>query len=216
MVNGKPTVTYRSKEEWVSYSRLFVTESGFKWGSSLVQPNLKGGDQANALGAQRAAEDRLSTVAVIYANLITSDPVMSIIRRGGPVHGLLQAAALPVQQGSDQLLPIIQIAGFASTAHSSAEITKRATSALRQYVEDQQHVNGVPDNQRLSLELVNKAGDSKLFTPRKKTLPIVVFLTVMMATIALTFVLENLNPRVRVVEGGAASADGVVPASLAQ
>jgi hypothetical protein len=33
--------------------------------------------------------------------------------------------------------------------------------------------------------------------PRKKTTPIVVFLTVLLAAIGLAFVLENLRPRIR-------------------
>jgi hypothetical protein len=61
----------------------------------------------------------------------------------------------------------------------------------------QQEGSGVPKPERIQLRVLNRAGALDLVQPRSKTLPVVVFLAVMFATIALAFVLENANPSVR-------------------
>ena len=49
-----------------------------------------------------------------------------------------------------------------------------------------------------------------MIEPRKKTLPIVVFLTVMTGTVGLVFVLENLRSRVRPVPDAASDESAAV------
>jgi hypothetical protein len=194
---GAPRFEPRQSEQWVSYSRLFVTQPGFKWGNSL-DPRAGGiASESDGLSAQRAVEERFITLAVIYANLVTSDAVSAIMRRDGPVKGRLEAAALPVTPGSDDLLPIISIAGFAETPAASRAIAARAAHALRTYIEAEQTQNDIPRSERVVLTSVNKAGNTTLFQARRKTVPIVAFLTVMLAAIALAFVLENLRPRMQ-------------------
>jgi hypothetical protein len=193
---------YRSQQQWVSYTRLFVTQPGFGWGSSVINPKGGGnGNQANELGIQQASEVRLSALATVYANLADSDPVLAIMQRRGPIHGVIQAAALPVAQGSDAVLPIIQIAGIAASPKASLDLSANAADALRDFLALQQAKNGIAPSQRIVLQVVNKAGGTKVFAARKKTLPIVVFLTVALAVIALAFMLENLRPRIRVAPG---------------
>ncbi len=61
---------------------------------------------------------------------------------------------------------------------------------------------GSPEGARPA-EGVARAGQPQLFSPRKKTLPLIAFFTVMLAGVGLAFVLENLRPRVRAVEPSA-------------
>ena len=195
--NGAPRFQPRQAEQWVSYSRLFVTQPGFKWGNSLDPQAGGSAAEDDGLSAQRAVEDRFITLAVIYANLVTSDAVQDLMRRDGPLRGRLEAAALPVTPGSDDLLPIISIAGFAETPAASRATAARAAAALRDFIAAQQRSNRIPAAERVVLASVNKAGDTRLFKARRKTVPIVVLLTVMFAVVALAFLLENLRPRMR-------------------
>jgi len=201
---GKPKLGYRGKQEWASFSRVFVTRPGFEWGSSVTASTAKAaiGDQVTQA---RMEEDRLTSLAIIYSSLMTSDPVQRILLRGGPIHGQVLAAPLPVMMGSDQLLPIISVEGIASTKAASYDLSQRATSALVTYIRDQQNANRIPPDRRIVLDVVNRAGDSKLLTGRPKTLPAVVFVTVMIAVLGLVFILENLNPQVRALPGGDAT-----------
>ena len=53
------------------------------------------------------------------------------------------------------------------------------------------------------ISVVNRPGHLKLLVDRSKTLPIVVFLTVVLATVAICFIMENLRPRLRIVSDDA-------------
>jgi hypothetical protein len=57
----------------------------------------------------------------------------------------------------------------------------------------------VAPGKRVRVEVVRQPQVPTLLVPRKKTRPIIVFLTVAIATFGLAFILENLRPRVRVV-----------------
>jgi hypothetical protein len=203
LAHGKPSLAYRGKEQWASFSRIFVTMPGFEWGSTVP------GQTADKVTQQRSEEDRLTSIAIIYSSLMTSDPVQQIMRKAGPVHGQVLAAPLPVMEGSDQLLPIISVEGISDTMAGAESISKRATGALVQYVKGQQNATRTPSDDRIVLNVVNRASYTKLLAGRPKTLPIVVFMTVMLAVVGLVFILENMNPQVRALAGG--SGEGGVP-----
>ena len=202
---GSSGIRYRSDEQWISYTRLFVTQQGFNWGSSLINPSKQSQtDQSSSFGLQQASETRLSALANLYSNLVDSDPVRALMLRQGPIRGSVEAAALPIAQGSESVLPIISIAGISNTPKASVELSARAADALRTYIELQQAAHGIAPTERIVLNVVNKAGGTKLWAGRKKTLPIVVFLTTLLGTVALAFALENLRPRIREVAPSAA------------
>jgi hypothetical protein len=212
---GSSGIRYRSEEQWISYTRLFVTQQGFNWGSSLINPS-KGSqpDQSSSFGLQQASESRLSALANLYSNLIDSDPVRALMLRQGPIKGSIEAAALPIAQGSDSVLPIISIAGISNTPKASLELSARAAKALQTYIENQQAAHGIAPTERIVLSVVNKASGTRLFAGRKKTLPIVVFLTVLFAVGALAFTLENLRPRIK--EVSPSMAPGASPERIRQ
>jgi hypothetical protein len=177
-------IAYRQGETWVSYSQLFVTQQGFPWGKLAV--------------SQTSDPGRFSSLALIYAQWAPSDLVRQIMLRSGPIHGKIEAAAVTTSPTSNDALPIVQIAGYGDSLLHSLQITQRATAALVKYVGMQQAANGIPDSNRVLLQQIQVASKSKLVSGRSKTLPIVVFLAVMSAIVALAFARENWKPRVRV------------------
>jgi hypothetical protein len=198
--NGFKT-SHRQQEEWASYGRLFVTQEGFLWGSSLSKIEPPANDQEalqDPLGVQRQAEVRLSTLAVVYSELVMSDEVKRMIEReAGPLRGRIEAAA--VLSEKQDVLPLISIAGIASSPARARSLTRRAIASFRRYLARQQEVNAIPDEDRVILEVVRQPDKPRLLKKRSKTFPIVVFLTVMIAVSGLAFVLENLRPRIRQV-----------------
>jgi len=176
-------IEYRSKERWSSSTRLLVTTPGFRLGSS---------DSSTS-----DVEARLPSLATVYSSFVTSDAVRAIMLEKGPVKGAVDAFALPAGANSSAVLPIVNITALGFTPRSTIEIGNRAAAALQQYVDMQQEASGVPKPERIQLRVLNRAGALDLVQPRSKTLPVVVFLAVMFATIALAFVLENANPSVR-------------------
>jgi hypothetical protein len=181
--HGKPSFNYRSHEEWGSVTRLLVTTPGFTVGS------------ANPVTSD--VESRLPSLATVYASFVTSDDVRRLMLQRGRIRGVVDAIALPAGPNSSAVLPIVSISALAFTPHDALALGNNASLALTKYVDLQQQRNGVPKNQRIQLRVLNRAGTLKLIQPRSKTLPIVVLLAVMFATVALAFALENANPRVR-------------------
>jgi hypothetical protein len=179
-------ISYRQSEQWVSYSRFFVTEQGFPWG----RLSLSGS----------ADPSRFANLALIYANFADTDEVKQLIRKQGPpIRGHIEAAAVLASQSGTDALPIVSVAGIAESKRDSLELTRRGTNALLAYIRNNQHSSDIPDNDRIMVQVIQAPGKSKLIAGRSKTMPIVVFLGVLSVAIGLAFVLENLRPRARVL-----------------
>jgi hypothetical protein len=89
----------------------------------------------------------------------------------------------------------------ASPARASALINARIT-AFRGYIAAQQSKAELNEHKRVVVQVL-RGGDPEtavVLSGKKKTLPIVVFLAVMIAVTGLAFMLENMRPRVRPVE----------------
>lgn len=184
--NGK--LSYRQGEQVASYSQIFVTQQGFPWG---------------ALSAPAASENgRLTSLALIYANLADSDPVKRLMAKmGPPIPGAqIQAAALTTSPGSTDALPIISIAGIAGSSQDSLELTTRDTDALVAYIRGQQARNGIRDDNRVVVQVIKQPGQVTVLKGRSKTVPVMVFLAVITLVIAVVLVLENMRPRIRKVD----------------
>ena len=76
-------------------------------------------------------------------------------------------------------------------------VSQEGANLFRSYIADQQASAGIPLKQRVLLQVVSTK--AAVIKGRKKTLAIVAFLAVLIATIALTFVLENHRPRIQAV-----------------
>lgn len=206
--SGKPHLTYRSNEQWLSYSTLFITQPGFPWGRSII-PTKAQAEQAAAAksGVTFADPSRFSDLAVLYAQLATSDQVRSIMRRGGKIDG--DVSAQPVTANDNPFaaaLPLIRISVVAKTQGRATSLVERATDAFRKFLSDQQAANQIPASQRVVVSVVQRHEKPKLLQGRSRTVPIVVFLAIMILFGALAFVLENLRPRVRPVAAEAPAA----------
>jgi len=188
-VNGSPTLKYREQEKWTSSTTLLVQPPGFTWGET------SSGDLSvvNAYGS----------LALLYARLATGDAVKRIVLRDGPIKPATIEASYVSQAPGDPNgapLPLISITATAPSSRLAVSAVTRQTSAFVRYLENKQTQNGIPTRKRVRAQLVQSAQPPVLLKGRSKTLPIVVFLTVMLAVVGLAFMLENMRPRVRAVE----------------
>lgn len=193
--SGKgPILQYRQGEQWVSYSELFVTQKGFLWGE--VTPGaakLKDGEEAPP-----SDPNRFSNLAVVYAHLATSDRVRAIILKDGPMHGEIDAA--PVQAGDSNLsgtLPLIRIAAIADSEQHALDLVVRSANAFKRFLAEMQETNKIPEGNRVRVTTIKHADKPQIFAGRSMTLPIVVFMAVMILISGLCFILENMRPRTR-------------------
>jgi hypothetical protein len=195
-VDGHPTLTYRDGEKWASYTKLFVTQKGFPWGYS-VTPNADAIDPTappSGVGLRFADQSRFTNLAILYAQLATSDPIRKIMREDGPVNGVVMAAPVLALNNPGNPLPIISLAGVSSSPAGAEALAVRITAAIQEYLRRQQVANHIPAADRIEVQVLEVPRAAVLFQGRSKTLPIVVFLALITATVGLAFVLENVRP----------------------
>lgn len=180
----RPKFEYRQQEVWSSRARVALTQPGFPWGRAILRP-------------EQGDPGRLYALAELYAQFAKSDRAHTLAERDGPLPGSFTAEAV---DGSMGKLPFVTIVGTSTSPEAATAVADRGLLALRRYVLSNQQMADIKPSKRVYLEVVWRARPAELVEGRRMTLPIVVFLTVMMAVIALAFVLENLQPRVRTIE----------------
>jgi len=201
--HGAPYVKFRGSEKWASVSTLLVTEPDFPLGRSVFPEEVPpvSSDRPQTYAPKFAPSTRFVELANTYAEFVTGDAVREIMLRDGPIRGVVEATPLVASNNSDAPLPMIAIRGIAKTPKGASVVAQRATDAFELFLETQQDRRAIPPEQRAVLSQVREPSPATtvLLKGRSKTLPIVVFLTVMLAAIGLAFILENLRPRVRPV-----------------
>jgi hypothetical protein len=93
----------------------------------------------------------------------------------------------------------------AATPEAAVTLNERHVAAFTKFFRAQQAEAGIPPQERVVIATVNAPSNAVLLAGRKKTRPIIVFLTVMTAVLGLCFILENLRPRVREVASSRAN-----------
>jgi hypothetical protein len=186
-------IAYRDREVWQSQTLLLLTQPGFPWGRTVLPSN-------GSPSSPRYAEPyRFSSLTDLYSQFASSDEVRAIMRRqGAPKTWKIVAAPMtPTVAGST--LPVIALSGHAASPKEAVAAVASARRAFIRYVADQQQAAAIPKAQRVDIQVLKGSTLPTVIEPRKKTLPIMVFLSVLTAAVGLAFVLENLRPRVRAV-----------------
>jgi hypothetical protein len=173
---GDPTFQYRRANVWGSTITIQLTQEGFPEG------------RVQDVGQRRAA---LIALTPLYARLATTDPVRQRMRRFGPVLG--GARVDPVVDDNASSLPVIKISSFALTKAAAVTRAQRQASAFMNYVASQQSANHVAPANRVVLKTLSGPTKPEVIVPRKKTLPVVVFLAMLIITTGVVLVLENFR-----------------------
>ena len=168
-----PKLTPRDAEVWQSSASVLLTQR------SQVVPVPGVGDP-----------ESLADLASLYARLATSDAVVSKMPRAARAAGSFQAVP-SVDRRSEVGLPVVTLVGISSAPRRAQLVVSEGLRVFLSYVRKQQGLTGVPKKSRVELRVLNSPAVAVLVEPRKKTLPIVVFLSVLIAAIASAFVLEN-------------------------
>src|SRR5207245_2426244 len=120
------------------------------------------------------------------------------IKQRAHIPGIIQAQPV-IDQVTRIIMPFINLTAYARTPGQAAMLVNAAADSMNAYVNQQQDLANTPKVIRVSLPQLNRAAGATLSAGRRKTTPIVIFLTVMIAAIGLAFLLENLRPRVHIV-----------------
>jgi hypothetical protein len=192
---GSDGIQYRESALWSAKARLGVTQIGFPWGRLFAESALPS-QRARSGDIPIANPARFNDLAVLYAELATSDPVLRLIEPRVTLEEQILASPLRAAE-SGTMLPLIELTGISTSPQGAVSLARRSSSALSSYLQEQQRANGVPRADRVVLEQVLQARKAEIYQPRSKTMPIGIFLAVVFATAGLAFLLENLRPRNR-------------------
>jgi hypothetical protein len=189
---GKLTFGYRQTEVWESEARLFVTQKGFPWGRTAPE-YLPADTEGGAPPVPTSDPGRLAALATLYAEFAKGDYVQSIVGSKARLVIVEPVPAPPLS--SPPILPLISIRALGPTPRASAELARKTSRALLTFIRRQQSDARIPDSARVQVELLSQPIRPIRIKDRGKTIPIIVFMAVVMAACALAFVLENLRPR---------------------
>lgn len=213
---GSPKLTYRQSPTWENQESVLITQHGFPWGRTVL-PTPAPGAAVTPANSTFADPNRLIQLAVVYSQLANSDAVQRAVLTGLPTKAKMTAMADTIPGGIGTTLPFVQITGIGTTQAMATEIAMRGGQILSQYITNQQIAANIPANQRVVVQITTtpKVAKAQLLQGRKKTIPIVILLTVLIATFGLAFMLENLRPAVRVPAHASTTDELTAPASTA-
>ena len=198
---GPGGVSYRHSQLYSTTMRLLVTQRGAPevrlYSQKPVTSSSPTGESADPT-IPVADPNRFNTLALLYAQFATSDPVRRLTMSKGRIPGQVIATALR-DSDSGVMLPLIDLTAISTSRRNAVMLAHNNAAALDGYVSDEQRTNNVPVSDRAMLRTIVAPRPPQVYQPRSKTMAIVVFLAVMLAAIGVAFVLENLRPRVRVL-----------------
>ena len=89
----------------------------------------------------------------------------------------------------------VTISATAPTSAKATKLTRAATTAFLAEVRSRQHAAKIPVKDRIQLRVVKAADEPKLVKPRSKSVPILVLLGGLIATVAVAFTRDNVARR---------------------
>jgi hypothetical protein len=192
-LSGSPHFAYKTKPTYESLTTVFVTSHGFPYGSLKLRAGSKAPD------APQGSVDtgQLRDFATIYLQYAQSDAVKRMIAKRGGLDGIVQA--FPVFASDSSVLPIITLSAISTTPDRARNLARRHLDALELFLSRNQQAAGIAPDDRVIIQPVNGPQPAHLLQGRKKTKAIMIFLAVSIAVLALSFMLENLRPRLRPV-----------------
>jgi hypothetical protein len=193
---GPGGIRYREQESWQSDATIFVTQTGFPWGRAYEQ-YLSGDPAKNLPPVPLGDNSRLSYLAMLYAQLANGDAVQNRIFHGkrDSSRSLIASAVVPTNAPSGTVLPLLQLRATAPTKGQAATLANRATTAFTNYLVRQQQEAGIGKGERVVTQVLNSGTVAVRVSGRGKTVPILVFLAVMVGVFGLGFVLENVRTK---------------------
>jgi hypothetical protein len=197
--HGSPKVSYRQSETWKASVLIFLTQKGFPYGYTVLPYNPTQIAAGNTQLVPRYADaGRFAQLATFYAPFVRGDAFLAMLRQRTHARGLVDAQVV-LDPAHFHPEPYIILTGFAANQADAVALANAGSSTLTAYILGQQKANAIPEAQRVQTQVISRAQRAVLATGRKMTTPIVIFLTVLLAAVGLSFVLENLRPRVRSV-----------------
>jgi hypothetical protein len=184
-------VSYRQGQTYLSEEQLYLnTRGGVPFRTTTAKTDPKTGQVYYP--PNLVPPSSLSSSAILYAQLVNSDLLKPVL---GKLPGAFVAFPVATRSNPPINLPFLAIDGFGKTPRAAIQVAKRVSQAFRAYVAENQRLQKVPAQQRVLLTVIKDARTAIVSKSRHFSVPIIVFLVMVILTLGLVFLLENLRPR---------------------
>jgi hypothetical protein len=204
---GPGGLTPRGSETWTANSSILVTQPGFPEGRVTLPTQQIDMEGAVTTEGDPAVEEetstpddqvefadpgRLAALGDLYAKFLSSDEILSKVPEK-PSPTQIQASPFAASQ-SGQLLPVIQLSTMAPSAKGAHTLNMHVFEALTDFISARQKANDIGTGKRIELKMI-QAPAPQLTSGRKPTGSVLVFMLVMLGTVAIAHLLEALRNR---------------------
>lgn len=184
-VTPRQSVTFNAQQD------LYITARGFAEGRAAVP--VEGQEGASGEEASVLADsDRLTGLTTLYGELIDSDRVREIMEREGPVEGEVVGEQYVLNSGRTAL-PLLRLTASAPSEQAAVERAQRQAAAFQEFLGEEQIAAGIPPADRVVVEVLRAADSATVVEGRSIVVPMVLFLAVLAFTVALAFVVQNVQ-----------------------
>jgi hypothetical protein len=191
---------YRQQLQYQSTAVLLVDGNRPSWlyavppGSSTPTGTSSAAAAAAAAAAVIADPARLGGLTSLYGYFVQSDAVRKLTGND-PINSVSSVTiTADVGNGRREPLPLLAVTATGASPHAATDLARRVTKAFQRYVVQRQTKAHVATQDRVTLQIVNKASLGTRVAPRSYTRSIVAGLLTLIATIGLMLLLENLRP----------------------
>jgi hypothetical protein len=190
-----PPLERRDAPDYESSVRLFITQKGFPWGRSALRYTT---EKEGVPPVVQGDPDRFATLAVLYSQIANSDQILGKVGlEGKNLIDLPEASVVTkvvnASQFSETPLPLIDIVGTHTTPGGAQSLARQTASGLRRFIAANQRDSRIPQDERVVLQVIDPAEEGRAVGGGSVTLPVLVFLTVAMLTLAVIFIRHNLE-----------------------
>jgi hypothetical protein len=201
---GSGGLTPRGSETWTAISSILVTQPGFPEGR-VTLPTTQVDDAVTVEGDPAVSKDakpddqvefadpgRLAALGDLYAKFLTSDEILSKVPEH-PSPAQVMASPFAASQ-SGQLLPVVQLTTMATAPKAARDLNLHTFEALKTFITNRQEANDIGVGKRIELKLIQEPA-VQLSSGRKPTASVLVFILVMLGTVAVAHLLEAARNR---------------------
>jgi hypothetical protein len=129
--------------------------------------------------------------------IANGNPVQVLIHKAARVPGSVSATEV-TDASTAQGLPFIDMTSTATSAAAAAKLASTGASVLSNYVGHEEVTDGVAPSDRVELQILQNGHSPQLTKGTKATLPLLAFIGIFGAAIALAFILESVWPETAV------------------
>jgi hypothetical protein len=178
---GLPTIVPHTPPIYQSQAQLLIAQ-----GNGIYS-------RADPQAISAGAPNFLSSLSPVYAGLANGSAVQGAVR-ASHIPGTLSATE-GVDPNTGDYTPFLNLTTTGPTPEAAERLSKIGINAFRSYIEQMQGGSSVPAASRVIMQVIKSGTPATLAAGHKVALPLLVFIVVLTALIALMFSLENRDPQ---------------------